>query len=178
MKRESQDSSKLQRNLTVIACIAVIAVASFFIARGLMNRTPRMPGAYFVDLNTNKIFVAPANTMGPVNTPSGPFENEPAGVRIFMFSCSPCPLLDGKTIQEAEALGATMGWLEKYKPESKKLIEEGDIKPETLVEGLLMRAVSGGPWTSPSTREAQALREKIARLCVGMPGKACNPDGL
>lgn len=175
MKPESAPSN-LQRNLTIVACILVIGGAGYFIAQMLFPREPTIPGAYFYDLNTKKIFIVPANTMAPTTTPSGPFENEPAGVRLFLFSCKPCPNFDGKTLDEAVALGATVGWIERYTPDAKKLIESGDRKSETLFEGLEMRAPSASKWLSSSSRDSITLRDKITRLCAGLPGQACNPE--
>ena len=175
MKPESQ-SSNLRRNITIVACILAIGSAGYFIVRGLIPRAQVIPGAYFFDLNTKKIFVVPANTRPPVSTPSGLFENEPAGVRLYLFSCTPCPRFDGKTLDEAKALGATVGWIERYTAEAKQLLESGDRKSETLFEGLQMRAPSGDRWLSPSSREGLAIREAISRLCAGLPGQACNPE--
>ncbi|MBX3380830.1 MAG: hypothetical protein KF805_12120 [Phycisphaeraceae bacterium] len=175
MKPESAPSN-FRRNITVAASLVAIGVAGFFIVRGLIPKPQTIPGAYFFDLNTKKIFVVPANTRAPVSTPSGPFENEPAGVRLFLFSCKPCPNFDGKTLEEVKALGATVGWIERYTAEAKKLLDAGDRKSETLFEGLQMRAPSGDRWLSPSSREALAIRDTISRLCSGLPGQACNPE--
>ncbi len=175
MQREPE-SSNLKRNITVAACIVAIVGAAVFLGRGFFDRSDRIVGVYFFDLNTKKIFVGPANAWAPVETPSGPFENEPAGVRLFLFSCKPCPNLNGKTLDEANALGATAGWLEKYRADAKKLLDGGDRKPETLMEGLQMRAFTGTRWISPTSREALAIRDTISRLCSGSPGAACSPE--
>jgi hypothetical protein len=175
MKPESAPSN-LRRNLTVAACFLAIAVAGYFIALAFIPRAQVIPGAYFYDLNTRKVFVVPANTRSPVATPSGSFENEPAGVRLLVFSCKPCPNLNGKTLDEVKTLGATVGWIERYTAEAKKLLDSGDRKSETLFEGLQMRAPSGDRWLSTSSREALAIRDTIARLCSGLPGQACNPE--
>jgi len=175
MKPESAPSN-LQRNLTVAACFVAIAIAGYFIVNAFIPRAQVIPGAYFYDLNTKKVFVVPANTRSPVVTPSGPFENGPAGVRLFLFSCKPCPNFNGKTLDEVKALGATVGWVERYTPEAKALLDSGDRKSETLFEGLQMRAVPGDRWLAPSSREALAIRDTITRLCSGLPGQACNPE--
>lgn len=174
--KPNSEPSNLQRNLTIAVCIFVIAGAGYFIVRALIPRPEPIPNAYFFDLNTKKIFIASASERAPIATPSGPFENEPAGVRLFVFSCSPCPNLNGKTLDEVKALGATVGWLERYSPEAQKKLNAGDHNPETLIEGVQIRAANGARWLAPNTREATAIRESISRLCAGLPGHVCNPD--
>lgn len=175
MKPESE-SPGIRGILTVIACVLVIGAAGYLIARALMPTRTLVPNAYFLDQNTRKIFVAPASMLAPVATPSGNFENEPAGVRLFLFSCTPCPSFDGKTLDDAKAMGVTIGWVERYSPEAKRKLDAGDTSSETVIEGLQLRAATGGRWLSPGTREATALRETVSRMCAGNPGKACNPE--
>lgn len=170
------DSSNLRKILTVCVCLLVIGGAAFFIVRMMKPRQETIPNAYFFDLNTKKIFVDTASKFAPFTTPSGPFENEPAGVRVFLFSCSPCPNFNGKTLEEAQALGATVGWFERFNPEAKAKLEAGDRNPEVLMEGIQMRTPTGTRWQLPSTRESLTIRDAVARLCAGLPGKVCTPE--
>lgn len=174
--KSESDSSGLQRALTIIVSIAVIGGAGYFISRYLFQKVEIIPNAYFYDLNTKKIFISPASQLAPIATPSGPFENGNAGVRLFLFSCAPCPNLNGKTLEEAAALGATSGWLERYTDETKQKMDTGDRNAEALLEGLQMRGLAGGRWISPGSKEALQQREAISRLCLGLPGKVCNPE--
>lgn len=174
--QNDSESSGMQRVLTIVVSIAIIAGAGYFISRYLFQKVEVIPNAYFYDLNTKKIFIAPASQLAPIETASGPFEKGNAGVRLFLFSCAPCPSLNGKTLEEAAALGATNGWLERYTDETKLKVETGDRNAEALLEGLQMRGLEGGRWISPGSKEALKQREAISRLCVGLPGKVCNPD--
>ena len=170
------EPSHMKRNAAIAGCIAITLGALAYTFLGSSDQTGKSADVYYLDLNTSTIFVAPANSWPPVETPSGPHEKEPAGVRVYLFSCEPCKDLNGKTLDEAKAMGATALWIEKYKPDAKKRLEEGDRKPETLMEGLLMRAPSGTKWLSPSGREGVALRKSVAQLCPGKTAVACTPN--
>lgn len=43
--------------------------------------------AWFYDRNTKELFEGPADSPGPIATPSGPFDGMPAGVRAHLFVC-------------------------------------------------------------------------------------------
>ncbi|MBS0198252.1 MAG: hypothetical protein JSR77_15975 [Planctomycetes bacterium] len=164
-----------KRYAIIAACALVLLGAVTYTIRELSDKTPIVVGAYYLDLNTGKIFVGPTTSWPPIETPSGPHENEAAGVRVYLFSCAPCGNLDGKTLAEAEAMGATALWVEKYKADAKKALDAGDRSPEVLMEGLVMRAPTGTKWISPAGREGVAIRKSVSQLCSGNPASPCNP---
>jgi hypothetical protein len=65
-----------------------LALASaIFLAWWFWPRVEREPQemAYFYDLNTGQLFEVPVNTIGPVETESGPYNGMPAGVRAHVY---------------------------------------------------------------------------------------------
>ena len=154
----------------LIVAVVLIALYSFG------GDSSHSGSAYFYDLNTSKVFVAPGTGFAPIETPSGPHDGQPAGVRVYIFSCKPCKSFAGMTLDEVRAKGGTPVWFEVYTPEAKKLLEGGDKRPEVMLEGVLMRAVDSEKWVSSNSRDAVALRAKVHEICPeGQPATACTP---
>jgi hypothetical protein len=163
------------RNMLVAALLVLALAAMGYTVWSRFAAAGGKSGNYFLDLNTGKIFVGPESAWAPIVTPSGPHEDEPAGVRVFLFSCAECGDLDGRTLDEAKTLGATALWVEKYTAEAKKALEGGDRSPETIMNGLVMRAPTTGRWMSPSSPEGVSIRNTVAKFCSGRAAKPCTP---
>jgi len=58
-------------------------------ANGVDGKRPP-PQAWFYDRNTKELFPMPIHTTGPIETGSGPYNGEPAGVRAHVFACGDC----------------------------------------------------------------------------------------
>jgi hypothetical protein len=173
MKKKRSNNSTLKLAITLVLVVAALSFAVY----SLIGRDTQRTGAYYFDLNTGKVFVGPAKATAPIETPSGMFQGEPAGVRIYIFACKPCRSLDGLTLEQVRAAGASPLWLEKYSPEAKKELEAGSADPEIMMEGLLTMAPppEGTKWLKPGSRDARALRDGAKTLCPGGTPVACTP---
>lgn len=159
----------------IAAVVALVAAIVFLVLYTFRGSGSSVPGTYYFDLNTRKVFVVPGSSFAPIETDSGPHEGDPAGVRLFIFSCTPQKNLAGLTLEEVRAKGAFPLWFEKYTPEAKQLLQEGDNRPEVIMDGLRMRPVDGAAWMSPNSREAVALRNSVQQLCPNGKASACAP---
>jgi hypothetical protein len=170
-KTKERDTPIVKLVAAVVLLVLAIAIAVY----SLSGRAEGGTGAYYYDLNTKKVFVGPAVAFAPIETSSGLHDGQPAGVRIFIFSCKPCRSLAGMTLDEVRAKGAFPVWLEKYDPESRELLASGDSRPEVMMEGLLMSAADNVKWISPAGKEATKLRDSVRDLCSGSQASACTP---
>ncbi len=71
-----------------------VALAQVKATWGKLRNSPALeclkqgkPLAWFYDRNTKELFEGPADSPGPIETPSGPYEGMPAGVRAHLFVC-------------------------------------------------------------------------------------------
>lgn len=171
--KKKRENSTVKLTIALVAVVAALAFAGY----SLLGRGERRAGAYFFDLNTGKVFVGPADATAPIETPSGPFQGEPAGVRIFIFACAPRHGLDGMTLDQVRAAGAFPVWLEKYEAGAKKALEDGSNDPEVIMEGILTMAPppEGVKWLKPGSRDARTLRNSVQAICPGGTAVACTP---
>lgn len=171
--KKKRNNNTVKMSVAVVAVVAALAFAGYT----LFGHGERRTGAYYFDLNTGKVFVGPADATAPIETPSGPYKDEPAGVRIYIFACGPQRGLDGMTLDQVRAAGAFPVWLEKYEAEAKKALEAGSNDPEVIMDGILTMAPppEGVKWLKPGSRDARALRDSVKSLCPGGAAVACTP---
>ena len=118
---------------------------------------PRIAQAWFYDLNTGDLFLAPADSEDPIRTTSGDFEGHPAGVRAMVFSCGSCNKADERFV----------GWLEMPDPGlSARQIDVAESLPgEDAPSGLLIRSEKGDQWYPFESVEAAAIMQAAQSVC-------------
>lgn len=130
-------------SIGILAAVVLLVISLFIIYRELTGGSSRViTEQYFYDLNTGRVFVGPTNVSPPIETRSGPYEGEPAGVLAQISTCGEC-LRDyaGMSPEEVEEAGARIMYLYKERmPESEEEMspeerEFGPI-PEQLYRGL------------------------------------------
>lgn len=124
--------------------LALLLFAVLFRAKEQVKVEPTpvyVKQAWYFDLNTQKLFTAPRDSPNPISTDSGDFEDEPAGVRAHIFTCTGCDDPDE----------AIVGWL--FKPDMEALAD-GDGRIPFLV-----REPGGEAWHFSSSPEGMAIAD-------------------
>ena len=98
--------------VTGISIVVFVGALVFLIFGGGETETRGPEQRWFYDLNTGSLFPQAPDVFPPVETESGDFNGEPAGVHAMVFSCGEC--------NEDERFVA---WLTTYPPEVKKALE-------------------------------------------------------
>ena len=122
----------------------------------------RMPLQYYYDLNTGQWFEERAGR-GPVETPSGPHEGMPAGVRAIVLACRDCGNEEDRYV----------GWLEVPVSALKEygIPFEVGAEPRTFA----IRRPDGGSWAVLGTAEAEAITDSAHRCSQGRVPLRCRP---
>ena len=145
--------------LSVAGAVGLIALAivGWQCAGAFSDPTPlpRVSQAYFYDLNTRELFVAPADSEDPLVTNSGDFEGHPAGVRAVVFSCGSCS-------DESQRF---VGWLEMPDPEFDEESLESESSGEDEPSGMLVRRPAGDQWHSQDSPEAETIMREAQSSC-------------
>ena len=127
---------------------------------------PRISQAYFYDLNTSTLFLAPADSDVPLTTDSGEYQGHPAGVRAVVFSCGSCN-------DEQQRF---VGWLEMPDPEFDQPILDSDNGGEDEPSGMLIRRPTGDQWHSLDSAEAEVIMREAQATCnSGGTLRPCHP---
>lgn len=125
---------------------------------------------YYYDLNTQKVFTAPAGNYAPIETESGPHDGQPAGARIYIYGCDEPTLntsFDGMTLDEIRTAGGIPGWLEIYSPEAKASLESEHPSPDVMLNGQLHRSVDDDRWYPSMSSQATMIRQPARSACEG-----------
>jgi len=146
-------------SLSTAILLVVFAFAVGFIV--WWNRPQEAPEpqtmAYFYDLNTNELFVLPADTAGPAETESGPYNGMPAGVRAHVYCCGPL-------VKDAETF---VGYLEvptEAVPEDQR--PPGlELSEESEDDDLLIRRPDGDAWHLISSPEGRKIMNDVRARC-------------
>lgn len=122
------------------------------------------PMAYFYDLNTDELFVAPSGTLGPIDTGSGQHKGMAAGVRAHVFCYGPY----------VEGTEKFIGYLEvpfDALPENQR---PPGMKPDPEVEGddLVIRRPGDQRWYDPNGPEGILIIRGLRERCP--EGKSLN----
>jgi hypothetical protein len=114
-------------------------------------------GAYFLDLNTNKVFVGPVDQTPPIDTASGP----DAGVLAFIYTCGNCSEFDGQTVEQVEETDAAVAFL--------RTTRNGQNR-------VRLPSNKDGPWISERSQKGLQLMAKGKPSCAeGQAARLCHP---
>lgn len=152
---------------TIAVIVLVVAVVLAVSRGGDTGPTYRtVEQIYFYDLGEKKLYGTDPKTLSPVDAPSGfkTPEGEPGGVRAYVFGCGDCK-------------EHFIGYLQKYTPEGKKMLESGDeraiykINPHVRV-----RAAEDGEWLLGESDEGKKVIGSSTSKCPkGVRVMPCNP---
>ncbi|MHC4175981.1 MAG: hypothetical protein ACYSWU_00645 [Planctomycetota bacterium] len=160
--------------VTVTLALVATAVAAFFVVRALTR--PRGDSgrswttmAYFYDQNTGQLFEVPADTVGPIETDSGPYRGMPAGVRAYVFACGQCSDESLRFVGHLEApVDAVPADAIAGQPASEGEDAEG--------EDMVIRRPADEKWVYPSSREGKAIIDEPQSKCSSdAPLNYCKP---
>jgi len=95
--------------LVLVGCFALINWQS------REGPQPNVEQGYFLDSNTNRLFVG-RGTSEAIEAPSGPTDNgEPAGFRAEIYGCGSCGDLEGKSLKQIQQMeGVTLAYLKRW----------------------------------------------------------------
>ena len=137
---------------------------------------------YYYDLNTEKLFTASNRTNPPIETDSGAYEGEPAGVQATVFACGQCDQdYTGMTAAQVEQNDAAIGYLEKFTPEAKEVIEDESSDEEgydVMLRGHLVRRVDQSQWVPRESEEGYRITQEAqmnADCPPDQPPQPCVP---
>jgi len=141
--------------LAVVALMVPVCFVAWWFWPRSGQELQRM--AYFYDSNTGELFAAPAGTLGPIETSSGPHQDMPAGVRAHVYCCG--PYLEGTE--------KFIGYLEvplDALPEDRR---PPGMKPDPEIEGsdLAIRRPDDDRWVDPAGPEGQRIMEELRARC-------------
>jgi len=115
------------------------------------------PLAFFYDLNTKELFEGPADSPGPIDTPSGPCQGMPAGVRAHLFVCgSPedsQPFIGFLSIPESALGGGSSDAGAGQTPE-----EEGEM-------AMLIKRPGDSRWVHQDSPEGERIIQSVIQQC-------------
>ncbi len=151
-----------------ITIVGVLMVAAFsFVAMRMLGLFSsgggeKEPMAYFYDQNTKKLFTQPATVQGPVETDSGPYQNEPAGVRAHVYACGQC----------ADESARFIGWLSKPLPPDQRPPANDPSSEVTLI-----RRETDDGWVRSDSAEGAKIVTEATSGCNGDTRlNYCRPD--
>ncbi len=153
-----------------VGVVVVLALALGLIIMQSRSRVGAGPtDAYYYDMNTGKIFLGPSVELAPIETDSGSYKGEPAGVKASIFTCGGCANFDGMTADQLEAHDAWIGWLEQYTPQAKQQFTEFGHTTTTLMmkTGVVVKRVDDEHWVAYNSPPAMALIEESNRCPDG-----------
>ena len=165
-----QVREKLRENqgmATAVMGVMIFAALGFLAMRiwSMLNPPPPPEDivmGYFYDLNTETLFVAPADTEIPVARESGDFEGEPAGVRAHVFACGQCSNEPARFI----------GFLEKPLPPEKRPPPDDPRSEVTL-----LKRPEDAKWVESDSAAAAKIIAAVHNRCTaGERANFCRPE--
>lgn len=165
-----QVREKLKENqgiATAVMGVMIFAAVGFLAMQVWRMLNPPPPPedivmGYFYDLNTETLFVAPADTEIPVARDSGEFEGGPAGVRAYVYACGQC----------SDEANRFIGYLEKPIPPEDRLPLDDDRSEVSLV-----KRPEDTKWVESDSDEASAIMKALFEQCTaGERPNFCRPD--
>jgi hypothetical protein len=117
----------LNENPAVVTIGAIVLMVLAFLGilyqMGVFGGGDRTDRAYYFDRNTERMVVGDTDATPPIDTGSGEYNGEPAGVRVTIFACGSCSNFKGMTMQEVADNGGYVAYLTKYPLEMKRELE-------------------------------------------------------
>lgn len=172
--------------MTTVAAIALALALVIILWQTGGTGMPSPPDVYYYDLEAEELFVAGGNRLAPIETPAG----GERGVRAHVYACDQCPgNLAGLTMDEIEAQGAFVGWIERYPAEVKAVLEEYrqrgangplEVEDETRLfeaeaHGPVVRRPDGSRWHRLDTEAGIAVMDAPMERCGGQVVERCTP---
>ena len=169
----NDNNSTVTIGAAVVLVVAVVIMLATFGGGEDANEAPTV-GRYFLDLTTNKPFVAPPDAVPPIDTPGG---KKDAGVRAVYLTCGGCG-------------DRFLGWLERFTPEAKRLYLDTVAQNKTrktplpaemvvrqgLPNGFQVRGPDGGEWVAQSSARGQEVVNSARDRCGDKRLKPCDPS--
>lgn len=172
----------------IVITVLAVAVAVVVVWQTLRTDQVQVMDAYHYDVDAGVVFVGPADSLPPIETPAGGDK----GVRAAIFACNNCPQdLTDRTIEEIEQTGAFIGYFERYSDEAKEILERdrasetADIDdPEFIqrlqdaeVTGRLVRRPQEDGWTVAETEHGMSITDEYpAERCGEAVPRTCMPQ--
>jgi len=146
--------------VTAIVLLGLLCASMAFLVSWVwsqMDSPQPKARAYYYDQNTGELFALPADTIGPVETPSGPYRGMPAGVRAHVFSWGPYRRGSEKII----------GWLQvptdAVPADQRPAGVEANL--ETEEDDILIRRVEDDRWFHPNSPEGRLIEKEFQAKC-------------
>ncbi|TVR99553.1 MAG: hypothetical protein EA423_12485 [Phycisphaerales bacterium] len=162
--------------------------AAFAMMRTTMKKAPPERPAYFIDLNTERIFVAGGDT-SPVRAPSGRLpDGGDAGFRAYIYTCDQPFDARGLTLEQLRNKGGDIAYISMYTPESREAqvelrgtaFSDEDLRLYDLMKiiraGHLIRSLDSEAWVQADSEEAYKLEMAPHDRCDGLSPTQLSPQ--
>ncbi len=155
----SRDFLNQNSSSFTIALLVVLVLSIGFVAWWIAPREPaeKTRMAHFYDLNTNERFVAPINSVVPIERDSGPYQGMHAGVRAHVYSCG--PMVKGAETFVHYLSIPTDAVLPEHRPAGVEPSEETE-EFDTLI-----RRPEDDVWVLESGPGGKKIREELRNRC-------------
>ena len=150
-------SPKLVIGVSVVLVVGLIVFAIWLTLPKKVVEVENYEKEWFYDLKHQRLFVA-KKQLPPIEAPSGPLANEePAGVRAYVFTYSNNP----------NTTDTFIGFLETTDPNvDKSTIGPVDLRvsgAEVFSEGRLIRRIKDKKWVPANSEEGRAIMKETFR---------------
>lgn len=150
--------------VVITSFIVAVAVFVYIMMPGEEEVAIRhIPTIYVFDQNTGELLVMPADVDNPVETESGLYQGESAGVLAHVFSCGRC--IEGPQF---------IGWLEKPDTSRPPLVIDdtpGPVRVDRTGESppepsdVLIRTPEDPKWVPYNSQAGRRIRDQVNRRC-------------
>lgn len=172
--------------VTIVTVVGLILVLAYLLsqARGPSFNVEYKPRpVWFYDLNTGETFEMQSDTIPPIETDSGPFNNRPAGVLKRVFSCDQCQsdfqfYLMAYLPEAQEARRELDAWMMRKGERTPEEWNQQQKLQETASRGIIVaRPSKPGHWVLQSSAEGLAIITEVEYHCdEGGRAMECFPD--
>ncbi|MEX0744702.1 MAG: hypothetical protein WD118_03795 [Phycisphaeraceae bacterium] len=174
-------------NNSAVVTIAAVVILCVALAVIIWNSTggpsfqPR--DIYFVDLNTDEIFVAKSDQYPPIAAPSDT-DGQTSGVGVRIYACGECPTdLEGRSVRDLGGEDVWVAYLERWSDEARAMMrneltpEDTDRFYELPDAGHEVRALDDDRWNLMYSNIGQQLVEGQDTRCGDETYPAlCRPE--
>lgn len=159
--------------VTILAVVVLVISLGVIIMNSSGRSGARIVDMYYYDMNSGKLFVGKSDQLAPIDAPSGPYRDQPGGVRAYVFACGECPdNIDGATLADLQSNGAFVGWMEMYTPEAKAALTQQQEGPpadmafyEAFERGQLVKRPEDEQWVQAQSEPGFRITEQITTKC-------------